>query len=167
MTPACAVIKVVESFGRSWTGAGHVVANVLSTLEAASCASLSHWRDLWIYAFQSARVLSVRHSRGYYYLCHGAPNLWGWTWPTCAVVYLYLSHWKVLCWCCVFKWVNCIYLFNEFNVPCSLFNLKDRLFWEIVPTVYDLFIVFWESSNWNLFILWLLVRAKSVFCGVL
>lgn len=85
VTAACAVIRVAGRSSRSWTGAQFVEADVLCMWEAASCALLSHWRDLWISGFDSASALSVRQSSSYYYLCQ-AHNLWGWTRPSHALL---------------------------------------------------------------------------------
>lgn len=55
------------------------------------CSPVTLKRDLWISAFESAPVLSVRHSRGYYYLCHGLHNLWGWTWTHHVLLSIYIK----------------------------------------------------------------------------
>lgn len=80
---------------RGGAGAGQVRSVWMPVfLSAASCTHLSHSRDLWISEFESAEVLSVSHSKGYYYLCHGAHNRCG-------------LHLTVSC-CCLFvlKWLE-------------------------------------------------------------
>lgn len=46
---------------------------------------------------------------------------------SCAAVYLYLSHWKVivLCWYCVFKLINYIYLSRKYFTGNTFYTSND------------------------------------------
>lgn len=74
--------------------------------EAASWSAPSHRGDLWTSASHSGCVLSVRHSRWFYYFYPGGTKSVTQSMPSlCAVTCLSLRTWKITsnCWNCVWK----------------------------------------------------------------